>query len=202
MIEFFPETHEYQVNGIITPSVTTLIGTIWLPDKYKGISKTVLRRAADYGNRVHELIEHCDEEMPEWYERKSEEGRALKNYLRIREANNIVISSCEVPVAYTGENNVPLFAGMYDMVGTVNGKTAIIDIKTTAKYDQPYLSYQLTLYKMAIEQMAEIHMEEGYCLHLPKKGYANLIKVPFLDGEKLRRDIEQWQSLALDDLPF
>ena len=66
MIEFFQEDHSYQVDGIITPSVTTLIGSIWSPHKYDGISKSVLRKAADYGNRVHELIENCDGEMPEW----------------------------------------------------------------------------------------------------------------------------------------
>ena len=195
MIEFFPEDHTYQVDGILTPSVTTLIGNIWIPHKYDGISKTVLRKAADYGNRVHELIEHCDDDMPEWYERRSEEGRALRNYLRIREANDIQIASSEIPVAFIGSDGLPMYAGMYDMLGTVRGKKAIIDIKTTAKYDQAYLGYQLTLYKMALEQMDEsLKIEEGYCLHLPKKGYANLLPVAFLDPEALQRDIHLWQS--------
>ena len=67
MIEFFPEDHSYQVDGIIAPSVTTLIGDIWIPNKYAGVSKGVLRKAADYGNRVHELIENADGDLPEWY---------------------------------------------------------------------------------------------------------------------------------------
>ena len=195
MIEFFQEDHSYQVDGIITPSVTTLIGSIWIPHKYDGISKSVLRKAADYGNRVHELIENCDGEMPEWYERKSEEGRALKNWLRVRDIWNVQIQSCEQAVAYIGDDGLPMFAGMYDMVGTVGGKVALIDIKTTAKYDRSYLAYQLTLYKMAMEQMDEaLHIEEGYCFHVPKKGIASLIQVPFLDPDVLRRDIKVWHS--------
>jgi hypothetical protein len=195
MIEFFPEDHSYQVDGVLAPSVTTLIGSIWIPNKYAGISKSVLRKAADYGNRVHELIENAEGEMPEWYERKSEEGRALKNYLRIKDAHNISIQSCEQPVAYIADDGLPLYAGMYDMIGTVNGKIALIDIKTTAKFDRKYLAYQLTLYKMAMEQMDEsLKIEEGYCLHVPKKGFANLIRVDFLDSEKLKRDITLWRS--------
>ena len=195
MIEFFPEDHTYQVDGILTPSVTTLIGNIWIPHKYDGISKTVLRKAADYGNRVHELIENADGDLPDWYERASEEGRALKNYLRIKDKYDIQVASCEIPVAFIGSDGLPMFAGMYDMLGTVNGKKSIIDIKTTAKFDQKYLAYQLTLYKMALEQMDQtLQIEEGYCLHLPKKGYANLIPVPFLDPEGLQRDIRIWRS--------
>lgn len=195
MIEFFPEDHSYQVDGILAPSVTTLIGDIWIPNKYAGVSKGVLRKAADYGNRVHELIENADGDLPEWYERKSEEGRALKNYLRLRGIYEISIQSCEQPVAYIGDDGLPLYAGMYDMVGTVMGKIALIDIKTTAKFDRSYLAYQLTLYKMAMEQMDEnLRIEEGYCFHVPKKGYANLIQVQFLDPEKLKKDIKVWRS--------
>lgn len=196
MIEFFPEDHTYQVDGIITPSVTTLIGSIWIPHKYDGVSKMVLRKAADYGNRVHELIESAEGTLPDWYDRHSEEGRALKNYLKIKDKYNIIVASCERLVAYIGENSLPLFAGTYDMLGTVNGKNAIIDIKTTAKYDAKYLTYQLTLYKMALEQMVDgdLQIEEGYCLHVPKKGYASLIPVPFLDPKAIEKDIRVWRS--------
>ena len=195
MIEFFPQEHEYQVDGIITPSVTTLMSQIWFTDKYKGVNPTVLKNKAEYGNRVHELVENADGELPDWYERKSEEGRALKNYLRIRDRNNIVITSCEVPVAYYDEHGIPVFAGMYDMLGTVDGEISLIDIKTTAKYDAKYLAYQLTMYRMAIQQTdPSIEIKKGYCLHLPKKGYANLIPVNFLDTENISKDIRVWRS--------
>jgi len=193
MIEFFKEDHTYQVEGILTPSATTLIHEIWIPNLYKGISQSVLANAADYGNRVHELIE-SDPNLPEWYDRHTEEGRALKNYLRLKDRHNIQIVSTEKPVAYVYED-MPLYAGTYDMLGTVNGEISIIDIKTTAKYNAQYLGYQLTLYKMAIEQMDEnMKIEKGYCLHLPKKGYANLIPVPFMDTTKIINDIKLWRS--------
>ena len=57
MIEFIEETHTYLVDGVITPSVTTLIHEIWMPSMYKGINSDTLKRAASYGTKVHEMIE-------------------------------------------------------------------------------------------------------------------------------------------------
>ncbi len=63
------------------------------------------------------------------------------------------------------------------MIGTVDGKHAIIDIKTTYQYHPLYLSYQLTLYKMAYEQMTGEKIEKAYCVWLPKKDLGQLYVV-------------------------
>lgn len=71
MIEFLEETHTYLVEGILTPSVTELIHNIYMPNQYSGISKAVLANAADYGNRVHSLVEHWNSTgtTPDWLEK-------------------------------------------------------------------------------------------------------------------------------------
>ena len=45
------------------------------------------------------------------------------------------------------------------MLAKVNGKLAIIDIKTTAELDELYVSYQNSLYEMANGSVDEL-----YCL--------------------------------------
>lgn len=83
MIEFLEETHTYLVEGILTPSVTELIHNIYMPNQYSGISKAVLANAADYGNRVHSLVEHWNSTgtTPDWLEKKSYEMIAMNSYI-------------------------------------------------------------------------------------------------------------------------
>ena len=80
MIEFIEETHTYLVDGVITPSVTTLIHEIWMPSMYKGINADTLKRAASYGTKVHEMIEKWNKGEETDVDRKSFEGLALRRY--------------------------------------------------------------------------------------------------------------------------
>ena len=55
-LEFIPSTHQYLVNGILVPSVTTIIKQKF-PNKYRGVSQAVLDKASERGTRIHETIE-------------------------------------------------------------------------------------------------------------------------------------------------
>ena len=190
-IEFIESTHTYLVDGIIVPSVTQII-TKMDPGMYKGVSKAVLKNAAERGDRVHSLIEYWNEheDTPEWYEKKSFEALSLKRYQSLQITHNIAASGQEIPVCYRHEG-MPIFAGKFDMVAMVDGELSIVDIKTTAAYHREYLEKQLTLYKMAIEQTYEMQepFKQGYCLWLPKRHLGNLIPVSFLDEGKLLEDV-------------
>lgn len=189
-IEFFEDTHTYLVNGVITPSVTTLIHEIWLPSMYNGISKSTLKKAASYGNKVHELIEYWNvhNDTPEDFSRKSYEGIALRRYQQLQEDNSIRALAQELPIAYI-KDGIALYAGKFDFYGYVNDELTLMDYKTTATYHAQYLSYQLTLYKKALEQTYSVQIDKGACMHLPKKGYGNLLPVDFLNFEQLEKDI-------------
>lgn len=184
VISFRESDHTYTVNGILTPSVTTLIKEMH-PDVYTGIPKRVLERKAHYGDRVHELVERAAEgNLPKEVSEKSYEGIALRRFIQLQVENDIHVASSEQLVCYIDKDD-PLYAGKYDLLGTVHGKTAIIDIKTTAQYHADLLPIQLSMYVWAIEQMEKgLDIEEAYCLWLPKKGLGRMIPVNLLNKEK------------------
>jgi len=191
MIEFFEDTHTYVCDGIETPSVTNIITQLpQFIDMYKGIPKSILKRKAEYGDKVHEMVEQyaMTGEVPD-YERKSYEGIAVKRYMQLAIENDIHGISTEQAVAYY-DNEIPLYAGKYDLLATVKGEKAIVDIKTTAKYEANYLSHQLTLYKLAIEQLLKEDINKAYCLWLPKKNLGRLIEVQFQEPKGLLEKVK------------
>lgn len=56
-LTFEDSTHTYRLNGIVIPSVSTLMEPLTAA-KYKGISEATLDRAADKGTSVHNAIEN------------------------------------------------------------------------------------------------------------------------------------------------
>lgn len=183
-IEFNERDHSYKVDGVETPSVTTLQKYMHA-DTYAGVPKRILERKAEYGDRVHSLIENASKNVfPSDLDKHSYEALSLKRYEFLRDQYKIETTSCEQCIAYD-HSGLWLFAGKYDMLGSVNGKTALIDIKTTEKLHTDLLREQLTMYKMAIEQMTGAKVEQVFCLWLPKKAYGNFIEIPVLDESSL-----------------
>lgn len=52
--------HTYNYLGSFLSGVTSLLHRTLFADKYNGISKEVLAKAADYGHNIHEQIELVD----------------------------------------------------------------------------------------------------------------------------------------------
>jgi len=194
-IEYLPDTHTYLVEGVVTPSVTQIIHQL-KPDKYKGIPKAVLKSAAAYGDIVHEAVEEIGQGRDILFREKSYEGIAIRRFRHLKAYHEIDIISAEQPVAYI-DNNEPLFAGRYDMVGTVRGEWAVIDIKTTSKYDRDYLEIQLSMYRMALQQKG-LHIDRAYCLWLPKKALGAFLEVDLRRPEELLPEIRKAREAILD----
>lgn len=175
---FNPSSHEYTWGETNVPSVTTLI-KILAPNPYSNVPKKILQKAADYGNRVHEAVENralgkVQDEVEGFA------GIALRRYETLEKENDMVITSCEQRMLYFDDEK-PLYAGTYDMLGVVKGKTSLIDIKTTAEYHTDMLKYQLCMYKAALEQMNHFTIDKCYCLWLPKKKLGKLLEVEVPD---------------------
>jgi hypothetical protein len=194
-IKFCAEDHTYTYGDIPVPSVTTLI-RLMADDPYEGVPKRNLQKAANYGDKIHSLVENyamgigLDPEKAEGFG-----GIALRRYAKLEKEYDIVITSCEQPVVYLDNEN-PLYCGMYDMLGVVGGKPTLIDIKTTAEVHIPQLEMQLSMYKAALEQMNNMEIQKTYCLWLPKKKLGQFIEIeipkdfdPIL--EKARRAYEE-----------
>lgn len=56
---FDPEQHRYMVNGIAVPSVTTILGSVGIPD-LRFVNKDVLEKACDFGTAAHLACELSD----------------------------------------------------------------------------------------------------------------------------------------------
>lgn len=181
-LEFDKETHTYIKDGIILTSVTQLLQELF-PLKYENVPKEILNQKAEYGSYVHKLIEIIEKKKPKnplgyirrYYKPNIYQEESLKDYLNIKEQFKIEITDSEKMISYK-----MLYAGTLDLKGYVNGKKAIIDIKTTYNLDELYVSWQNSLYELADEPV-----EELYCLWLPKGRLGKLIKLERIEKELL-----------------
>ena len=175
MIEYIDEIHTYLYDGIIIPSVSQILGEKVFPNKYAGVPKSVLNKKAIYGTEVHNIIEKL--ENGEDYNPSSlyvSEG--IKQYLKLKEENKFKVLEQEQIVCYEG-----LYAGRFDMIFELDGKRCLADIKTTAKLDKNYLSWQLSMYELAYGE----EFDRFYCIWLPKNGLGKLVEIEKIEKEKI-----------------
>lgn len=176
-LEFLEEDHLYIYKGIVIPSVSEILKFIF-PDKYNGIPNEILQNKAVYGTKLHELVETLDKEqmfdneplnyIKSIYKFNKQMGKSLEQYLNMKEKYDIEVLGQEQMVAYKG-----MYAGRYDKEGKVKGKTALLDVKTTYELDEEYLSWQLSLYELAIGKK----YEKLYCIWLPKNKLGKLVEI-------------------------
>lgn len=139
-VTFDEETHSYTVDGVKAYSVTKIIG--WkLKSKYSGIDASILSKAADYGNKIHEAIE--DYEMLGVKADLTE----LDDYIWLKKQYNWEVDNSEIFVILPYKSI--WICGKIDLVAHVDVFKYLMDIKTTATLDKASLAMQLTLYKMA-----------------------------------------------------
>lgn len=182
MIEFDEENHTYIKDGIILKSVTQLLKELF-PSKYDGIPKEILNNKAIYGTELHKYIEILENKKPKkplgyikrYYKPSIYQEESIRQYLDIKEKYNIEVLESEKIVSYKY-----LYAGTLDIKAIVNGKKAIIDIKTTYELDEDYVSWQTSLYEYADENVDEL-----YCLWLPKGHLGRLIKLNRVSKEMI-----------------
>lgn len=180
MLEFIEETHTYLLDGEIIPSVTQILKNLF-PLKYENVPQEILNKKAEYGTKLHKFIEIIEKKKPKrplayikrYYKPNIYQEESLKDYLKIKEQNNIKITDSEKRIHYKNK-----YGGTLDLKGYVNGKSAIIDIKTTYEIDKKYVSWQNSMY-----ELADGDVDELYCLWLPKGGLGKLIKLERIDKE-------------------
>ena len=188
MLEFIEETHTYLLDGKIIPSATQLLKEIF-PLKYENVPIDILNKKSEYGTQFHKFIEIIEKKKPKrplayikkYYKPNIYQEESLKDYLKIKEKYNIVITDSEKKVHYLDK-----YAGTLDLKGYVNNKSAIIDVKTTYELDEVYVAWQNSLY-----ELADGKVDELYCLWLPKGRMGKLIKLEKIDKNLLLSIIEQ-----------
>lgn len=181
-LEFDEETHTYIKNGIILKSVTQILQELF-PLKYENVPKKILEDKSIYGTELHKFIEIIEKKKPKkplayikrYYKPNIYQEESLKDYLKIKDKYKIEITDSEKKISYKY-----LYAGTLDLKGYVNGKSAIIDIKTTYELDELYVAWQNSLY-----ELADGKVDELYCLWLPKGRLGKLVKLERIDKNYL-----------------
>lgn len=167
---FFDEGHKYTLDGEELPSVSQLTRFI-SREIYGDVGQFNLDRAADRGTAVHKATELLDKYGT--VEIDEDISPYLKAYIAFRKEHK-----CEwQKIEYATHHPDNLYAGTLDRVGTVDGKLAILDIKTSSTIQKPLYTAQLNLYR----EMLPDPIEQLIILHLRKDGTYKLIDIPIDD---------------------
>lgn len=167
-IEFFPETHQYLLDGEEVPSVTTILN--YMSDvEYSKVSPAVLEQAARRGSLVHEYTELIDYgcEPDEVEYEVVGYLKAYKDFLRDYKPDWLLV---EEPL-YSEEYG---YAGTVDRIGYIDGQLSVVDIKTLAsptKMQKFTVSAQTMAYEVAYGE----YVGKRYALYLGKDGEYNLV---------------------------
>lgn len=173
MINFhFNESlHEYTIDSIVLPSVTQVINSEmpnpnkqFFTETKRNIGTEVHRLSALYDGHV--LVEqNCDNEVEFGY---------LKGWIKFLAESNFKPDHVELPLYHGAE----YYAGTIDRIGTRNGKTWLIDIKTGLP-DPGHL-----IQVCAYAEMAKFHgleIDRVGCVYLKSTGRYSFMAYTDLD---------------------
>ena len=156
--------HTYTLMGKSLSGVTSMLSRTLFRDKYKGISKEVLQKAADYGHNIHEQIELVDSLGV------TSDTLAVQDYLRMKEELGLTTLEGEYLVS-----DEDVIASSIDIVFS---DLTLADIKTTSKLDMEYLSWQLSIYAHLFEmQNPTLKVPRLLAIWLPKPRYGRSMYV-------------------------
>lgn len=156
---YIDQGHQYLYKNKPKPSVSKLVDYA-VGDIYKNVPKRILENKANYGTRVHSLIQNYilgkDTDA-------GEHINTLAEFIML--TDGIKFAEVEKMVCFQDR-----YAGRLDLM---DKDGYIYDIKTTAKLHKLNLEWQLGLYYMASGSMKR----KGYCIWLPKGKDAKLVEI-------------------------
>lgn len=183
MIEFIEEGHIYLKDGMIVPSVSSILHFIF-PDKYKDVPIEVLNKKAEYGTKVHEAIEKI-EKTGEIIELNVHQKIALEQYLKLKKRYDMEVLEQEKIISYEYD-----YCGRFDMIAQVGTDRCLCDIKTTSILDKEYLSWQLSFYELATGE----RFDKLYAIWLPKKELGELVEIKRKPKEELLAKLKEFNE--------
>lgn len=160
---FNKEDHTYKLGEVFLQGITGILSKHLFQDKYDNVPDFVLQRAASRGTFIHECCELVDTlgVIPDSIE--------AQNYIKLKEKHSLTSISNEYIVS-----DEQHFASAIDVVLS---DYSLADIKTTAKFDNDYVSWQLSIYAYLFElQNPELKANKLYGIWL-RNDTAELIEV-------------------------
>lgn len=169
------------------PSVTTLEAIE--SETYNNVPGANLENAARRGTEIHALFEEYAKtrNKPD-LEPLTFKSMQFANFEKMLQKTGLKFILAEQRLVYL-DNGAPLFTGTCDFVGIANNNVILGDYKTTRDANIKDWQFQLSCYKLAIEQMFPAMKIEGVIVfHLPFNGKPKIHKIETLtEGETLAR---------------
>ena len=164
---FFDEGHKYTLDGEELPSVSELCRFL-SREIYGEITQYKLDNAAERGTAVHKATEILDK-----YGTVDVQDDILpyvQAYLTFRKEHEVEW----IKIEYALHHPEDRYAGTMDRYGMVDGKKALVDLKSTYTVHKPLCAASLNLYRRAL-QANGVEVDVLYILHLKKDGKYKLI---------------------------
>lgn len=184
VVEFLEEDHIYIVDGVIVPSVTTLL-KMKFGGKYSTVAPEVLNAAAYAGTIMHKAIQDYEETGAE------SDLIEVRNYQFLKKHYKWECLKNEVPVILFADDE-PIACGRIDMVGKIGDDLTLFDFKRTSSLDKEYLGYQLNIYRIAYQQSYEGDITALKGIHL-REDVRKCVDIKI--NERMTWDfIREWQE--------
>lgn len=182
-IDFDEEKHEYRVGRVKVPSVSEILAPLSAM-RYGDLNPAMLQAAANRGTAIHKACEEIDYGLEP--DEDPETEPYLDAYRQFLIDHDVQWDMIERIVHWDDEDGVA-YCGTLDRYGMLDGKRAVVDIKTYASMTtdaQISASCQTQLYRDCISNWLYIGR---FILHLRKDGTYRLIDLDEFDE---KRDFE------------
>ena len=177
-LTFEDKTHTYRLGGVVIPSVSAIMEPL-NADKYRGIGRKTLDKAASKGTAVHNGIENWlkfgIEDVPEEHQAYFD---AFMDWWR--KMNPVLVGS-ELRVYH----RIMQYGGTIDLLAYIDGKLNLIDFKSTYALYEMTCGVQLEGYSQACKSHG-IEVEEKRILQIKKDGTYTEMKFPAGDAARWR----------------
>lgn len=196
MIDFLEEPHIYLVDGVITPSVSEILHFIF-PEKYKNVSSYILNKKAQYGTTIHQSVEMLENNLKtmsieeafnvtvQALDLNYIQEVSLHQYLKLKDKYQIEVIEQEQMIHFKN-----YYAGRFDMIARIKNNLCLCDIKTTAEFDEEYLSWQLSYYEMAVGKK----FDKLYAIWLPKKDIGQVVEIKRKTKKELMKKLKEFME--------
>lgn len=172
-VEYWEEEHLYICDGIILPSITTILKKKF-GNKYQYVDERILELASQNGTEMHQAIQNYEEDGI-----NDLNNRELQDYIFLKKHYKWQVIKCEVPVILFDEDK-PIAIGRLDQIIEMDDMQGVNDLKRTATFDKEYVAYQTNLYRIAYMQ-----------------SYGGMIS--FVSGTHLRNGVRKFYKLPLNE---
>lgn len=170
---FFDEKHEYTLDGEKIPSVSEL-ARFCSREIYENINQYTLDNACDRGTRVHKACENVD--LLGECDVDEDIAGYVRAYIQFRKDYGIKKENI-VLVEKALSHNEMRFAGTLDRVFKIDGKTIIVDLKSSSVVKKVLAKIQLNGYEKLYFYNYNEPVDELWILQLKADGTYAVIKI-------------------------